>query len=162
MKVEHEFPPLFDKNSQILILGTIPSIKSREQQFYYMHPQNRFWKILEIIFQETIKDKKTFCLQHKIALWDTISSCEIKSSSDASIKNVIPNDLSIILSNSPIKAIFTTGKKAHEIYQKYLLPKYHFEDIYLPSPSPANAAWSLEALVKEYQIIKKYLDETEG
>ena len=157
MKVFHEFPPVFDENSKILILGSIPSIKSREEGFYYMHPKNRFWKVLEEVFQEEISDKKDFCLQHGIALWDTCASCEIHASSDASIKNIVPNDLSVILKKAKIKQIFTTGKKAHDIYQKYLFPIYKKEDICLSSTSPANARKGVEDLVLEYQILKKYV-----
>ena len=157
MQIFHEFPPLYDRNSKILILGSIPSVKSREVGFYYMHPKNRFWKVLENIFEEKITNKKEFCLKHGIALWDTCASCEIKSSSDSSIKNVVPNDLSTILSAAKITQIFTTGKKAHQIYQKYLYPKFKINDICLSSTSPANAQKSLEDLVNEYKIILKYL-----
>ena len=155
--VYHELEPVFDSHSKVLILGSLPSVKSREEGFYYMHPQNRFWKILEIIFDEKIDNKKEFCLKNYIALWDTISSCEIKGSSDKSITQVRVNDLAIILNQADIKAIITTGKKAHEIYQKYLYPIYKIEDINLPSTSSANALYSLERLAREYQIILKYL-----
>ena len=157
MKVFHEFPPVYDKNSKILILGSIPSVTSREQGFYYMHPQNRFWKVLESLFHETIKDKKEFCLEKGIALWDVCASCDIKASSDSSIKNVVPNDLSVILNTANITQIFTTGKKAHSLYQKYLYPIYKKEDICLSSTSPANAKNSLEDLVKEYHVILEYI-----
>lgn len=157
MQVFHEFPPLFDQNSKILILGSIPSIKSREMGFYYMHPQNRFWKVLESIFEEKIIDKKEFCLKHGIALWDTCASCEIDASADSSIKNVVPNDLSVILNVANITQIFTTGKKAHQIYQKYLYPKYKINDICLSSTSAANAQKSLENLINEYRVILNYL-----
>ena len=158
MKVYHELDPVFYPDSKILILGSIPSVKSRELGFYYMHPKNRFWKVLEGVFNESICDKKEFCLKKQIALWDTCASCEINSSSDASIKNIVPNDLSIILNKADIKAIITTGKKAHQIYQKYLYPKYQIEDICLPSTSPANAKVSLDDLIKEYQIIREILE----
>ena len=157
MQVYHEFPPVFDENSKVLVLGSIPSVKSREEGFYYMHPKNRFWKVLESVFGEEILDKKEFCLQHGIALWDTCASCKIHASSDASIKNIVPNDLEVIFQKAKIKQIFTTGKKAHEIYQKYLYPIYKKEDICLPSTSPANAKMKLEDLIKEYQVIIKYL-----
>ncbi len=157
MQVFHEFPPVFDKDSKILILGSIPSVKSREMGFYYMHPQNRFWKVLENVFQEKIKDKKEFCLKHHIALWDTCASCEINASSDASIKKIVPNDLATILDKASIKQIFTTGKKAHQIYQKYLYPIYKREDICLSSTSPANAKKHLEDLVSEYKILLEFL-----
>ena len=157
MRVFHELPPVFDENSKVLILGSLPSVKSRKVGFYYMHPQNRFWRVLEEIFKEKIEDKKEFCLIHHIALWDTCASCEITSSSDASIKNIVPNDLSLILEKANIVQIFTTGKKAHEIYQKYLYPVYKKEDICLSSTSPANAKKKLEDLVKEYKKIIKFL-----
>ena len=159
MKVVHEFPPLFNKDSRILILGSIPSVKSRSEGFYYMHPKNRFWKVLEGVFEEKIVDKKAFCLSHHIALWDTCASCEIHASSDASIKDIVPNDLSIIFKEANISQVFTTGKKAHQIYQKYLFPIYQKEDICLPSTSPANAKMSLEKLIVEYQIIKETISK---
>lgn len=155
--VIHEFEPVFNEQSKVLLLGSIPSITSREVGFYYSHPKNRFWKVMEILFEEKITDKKSFCLKHKIALWDTIASCEIHASSDASIKNVKVNDLNIILEAANIKAIFTEGKKAHEIYQKYLYPIYKIEDICLSSTSPANARMSLDQLVTEYKQILKFL-----
>lgn len=157
MKVCHEFEPWFDQNSKILILGSIPSVKSREEGYYYAHPKNRFWKVLENLFGEKIIDKKSFCLQHHIALWDTIQTCEIHSSIDASIKNIVPNDLNIIFQTASIHQIFTTGKKAHEIYQKYMYSIYQKEDICLPSTSPANATYSIEKLVEEYSILLKFL-----
>lgn len=157
MRVFHELPPVFDENSKVLILGSLPSVKSRKVGFYYMHPQNRFWRVLEEIFKEKIEDKKEFCLIHHIALWDTCASCEITSSSDASIKNIVPNDLSLILEKANIVQIFTTGKKAHEIYQKYLYPVYKKEDICLSSTSPANAKKKLKDLVEEYKKIIKFL-----
>ena len=153
----HPFEPWFQKDSKILMLGTFPSVMSRKCNYYYAHPKNRFWKIMEILFQEKIERPKEFCLKHHIALWDTVESCTISSSKDASIKDVVPMDLSVILNYSEVKYIFTEGKKAHEIYQKYLYPIYHIEDIVLPSTSPANATYSLERLVEEYKIIKKYL-----
>ena len=157
MRVFHELPPVFDENSKVLILGSLPSVKSREVGFYYMHPQNRFWRVLEEIFKEKIEDKKEFCLIHHIALWDTCASCKITSSSDSSIKNIVPNDLSLILKKANIVQIFTTGKKAHEIYQKYLYPVYKKEDICLSSTSPANAKKKLKDLVEEYKKIIKFL-----
>lgn len=157
MRVFHELPPVFDENSKVLILGSLPSVKSRKVGFYYMHPQNRFWRVLEEIFKEKIEEKKEFCLTHHIALWDTCASCEITSSSDSSIKNIVPNDLSLILEKANIVQIFTTGKKAHEIYQKYLYPVYKKEDICLSSTSPANAKKKLKDLVEEYKKIIKFL-----
>ena len=122
MKIKHELPPIYEKDSEILILGSIPSVKSREVGFYYGHPQNRFWKILAILFNEefpiTTDEKITFLKKHKIALWDVLASCTITKSSDASIKNIKTNDINDIIQRSNIKVIFTTGKKAYDIYQK--------------------------------------------
>ncbi len=155
--VEHTIDPWFDKDSEVLLLGSMPSKKSRENLCYYAHPKNRFWKVLEILFEEKIENRKEFCKKHHIALWDTIKSCDIHASSDASIKKLIPNDISIILSHAPIKKVFTIGKKSHEVYQKYIYPKTKKEDICLPSTSPANASYSLEDLVKEFSILLEVL-----
>lgn len=157
MKQYHNIHPIYNKQSQILILGSFPSVKSREAQFFYHHPQNRFWKILTSLYQEppltTIEEKKQFLLKHHIALWDVIESCEIKGSSDSSIDNVKVNDILKILKSTKIHYIYTNGKKAHQLYQKYCLPITHKEDICLPSSSPANAQYSLERLIKEWNII---------
>lgn len=156
----HNIKPLYDKNSKILILGSFPSVKSREAQFFYHHPQNRFWKIMNRILNEdmnTIENKKTILLKHNIALWDVIESCEIKGSSDSSIKHVCPNNMNQIINDSKIKYIFTNGKKSHELYNKYCLKETNIQAIYLPSSSPANAAYNLERLVEEWKIILNYL-----
>lgn len=159
MKVTHKLEPIYDENSKVLILGTIPSIKSREIGFYYSNPQNRFWKVLAIIFNETtpntIEEKKDFLLRNNIALWDTIKSCNITSSSDSSITNIKVNDISKLLKKTKINKIFTTGKKAYEIYIKEIQKKTNIEAVYLPSTSPANATFTLEKLIKEYNKIKK-------
>ncbi len=157
--VNHELKPIYDENSQVLILGTLPSVKSRELQFYYAHPKNRFWGVLEEVFQEKIEDKEEFLHTHHIALWDVIQKCEISASSDASIKNVIPNDLEKIISKSPIKVIFTTGKTAHKYYQKYFGQKITLPEINLPSSSPANCKVPREELIRAYQQIKEQLEE---
>ncbi len=159
MKVFHEFESFYNKDSIVLILGSIPSVKSREEKFYYAHPQNRFWKTISSIYNEripqTIVEKKEFLTKHKIALWDVIKSCEIKSSSDATIKNVTPNNINSILKKSNIKYIFTTGRKAHNLYNKYCKNKTGIEAIYLPSTSPANCKKGIEEeLIKSYSIIK--------
>lgn len=159
MKVTHTLKPIYDKDSQVLILGSIPSVKSREIGFYYGHPKNRFWSTLEKVFEEkigsNIEDKKEFLKKYHIALYDVIKECEINSSSDASIKNVIPNDLTPILKNSKIKTIFTTGTKAHQLYKKYLYSKTKIEDISLPSTSPANCKKGIEkVLIEKYSQIK--------
>lgn len=161
MKVMHEFKPIYDNKSKILILGTMPSIKSRANKFYYSNPTNRFFKIMETLFNTKLlnsDDKKAFLLKNKIALWDVCKECDILASSDSSIKNIIPNDISIILNSAPIKAIFTTGKTAYKLYQKYIFPTTKIEAIFLPSSSSANASYSLDKLINEYQIILKFLE----
>lgn len=160
MKVIHPLKPIYNENSKVLILGTIPSVKSREENFYYAHPQNRFWKTLGKIYNEILGDSKEertdFLLKHNIALFDVLKSCDISSSSDSSIKNPIPNDLTDILNNSKIEAIFTTGKTAYNLYQKLCYPKTNIQAIYLPSPSPANCPKGIEEkLLKEYSKIKE-------
>lgn len=150
--IEHPIKPVYNQHSKVLILGSFPSVKSREEGFFYGHPQNRFWKVLSAIYQvkipETIEEKKTFLLEHQIAVWDVIQSCHIVGSSDSSIKNVIPNDLNRILQQAAIEKIFVNGKKAQQLYEKYIQPVIGREAIYLPSTSPANAAWKLDKLVK--------------
>ena len=152
----HPFEPIFDSNSRILILGTFPSVKSREQNFYYGHPQNRFWKVLAAVFgdqvPETVQAKKAFLLRHNTALWDVIASCEITGSSDSSIKNAVPNDIAKILKAADIRQIFCNGSKAFDLYQKFL-PELNVDAKKLPSTSPANAAWTLEKLIAEWRII---------
>lgn len=159
MKVFHEFEAFYNKESKILILGSIPSPKSREEGFYYAHPQNKFWKVLSQVFSEkepkTIDEKKKILTRHKIALWDVLASCEIDGASDSSIKNPIPNDINKIIRNSNIEKIFTTGKTAYNLYNKYLFSSTKKEAIYLPSTSPANCKMKLEDLVEEYKIITK-------
>ena len=149
--ITHEFEPIFDERSRILILGTLPSVKSREGQFYYHHPQNRFWKVLAKICKTeppaTIAEKKAMLLEHGIAIWDVVQSCDIIGSSDSSIKNVTPADLSVILRQAPVKTIFLNGGKAWDLYQKYCAGMTDLPAVKLPSTSPANAAWSLEKLV---------------
>lgn len=156
--INHPFPPLYDKNSKMLILGSFPSVKSREQMFFYGHKQNRFWKVVSSVFDspipETIEEKKAFLLGNNIALWDVIASCEITGSSDSSIKNAVANDLSEILENANIKQIFVNGKTAEKYYNKYTKNAVNREVICLPSTSPANAAWSVEKLIQSWNIIK--------
>lgn len=153
--ITHTFEPVYDEQSEILILGTLPSVKSRENQFYYGHKQNRFWKVLAKICDEpvpgTIEEKKEMLLRNHIAIWDVIGSCDIKGSSDSSIKNVVPTDLSRILKESQVKKIFANGKKAGALYQKYQQHMTGMEAIVLPSTSPANAAWSFERLYEEWE-----------
>ena len=148
--IKHTIAPIYDKNSRILILGSFPSVKSREQQFFYGHKQNRFWKVLAGILgyevPQTIEEKKEMLLANHIAVWDVIQSCEIEGSSDASIHEVIPNDLSEILATADIRAIYTNGGKAFELYDKYIYPVNGIKAQKLPSTSPANAGYSLERL----------------
>ena len=151
---KHPFPPLYDKNSRVLILGSFPSVKSREQMFFYGHPQNRFWKVIPAIFKEkapeTIEEKKSLILRHHLALWDVIAECEITGSSDASIKNAKANDLSEIIENSPIEKIIVNGKTAEKLYIKYIEPLTGIKAVVMPSTSPANAAWTLEKLIEAW------------
>ena len=153
----HPIPPLYDESSRVLILGSFPSVKSREAMFFYGHPQNRFWKLMALLFDadvpSTVEEKKRLVLSHGIAMWDTIHSCTITGSSDSSIKDVVPNDLSVILNNSRVKRIFCNGAASHRLYQKYIYPINNIPAQKLPSTSPANAAWSLERLAEEWKII---------
>lgn len=164
--VTHTFGPVYDKNSSILILGSMPSVKSREQKFYYGHPQNRFWKVLCAVFQETepgtIDEKKAFLYRNHIALWDVIASCDIIGSSDSSIKNVRENDMSLILNSAKIHTIYLNGGKAYELFQKYCGQQINTDApalVRLPSTSPANAAWSLDRLITAWKtrIIQEHV-----
>ncbi len=158
---QHPFPPLYDKKSKILILGSFPSVKSREQNFFYGHPQNRFWKVVSAIMgtgtPKTIEEKKAFLLSSNIALWDVIAYCDITGSSDSSIKNVVANDLTEILQNADIKQIFVNGKTAEKYYNKYIRDTIGRKAVCLPSTSPANAGWNFERLVEAWGVIKDYL-----
>lgn len=159
-KVYHELEPIYNEKSKVLILGTMPSPKSREIGFYYGHPQNRFWKVLSLIFDvsfETKEEKIQFLLNKHIALWDVVSSCTIEGASDSTISDVVPNDIASLLDKTQISSIFTTGKKADALYQKYIYPKTHIKSICLPSTSPANCAVKEETLIEAYQSIVKYL-----
>ncbi len=157
-RLEHPFGPLFDQNSRILILGSFPSVKSREQQFFYGHPQNRFWKVIAAVFDEpvpgTIEEKKKLILGHGLALWDSIASCVITGSSDASIREVRPNDLGIILDHCAIRRICCNGRKSWEMYERYIRPVTGREALCLPSTSPANAQWSPEKLTEAWSVLK--------
>lgn len=156
-KIHHPFPPLYDENSKILILGSFPSVKSREQMFFYGHPQNRFWRVLATVLgcriPETVPEKRTLLLSHGIALWDVIAACEIKGSSDSSITNVVVNDLSEILAIASIGQIFVNGRTAEKYYNKYTKPVIGRDAVCLPSTSPANAAWSVERLAAAWSVI---------
>ena len=162
-RIIHPIPPLFDKDSRILILGSFPSIKSREAMFFYGHPQNRFWGLLARLFGEevpvTVEDKKSLVKRHHVALWDSIHSCTITGSSDSSIRGVVPNDLSVILDNSRVERIFCNGALSYKMYMKYIYPTTGIKAIKLPSTSPANAAFGMERLEKEWQIIVDALND---
>ena len=157
----HPIPPVFDEHSRVLILGSFPSVKSREAQFFYGHPQNRFWRVLSSLFGEaageTPAEKTAFLLRHNIALWDVIASCEIVGSADSSIMNAVPNDLSQILETARIAQIFTNGKTADRLYRRYLQEETGIEAVCLPSTSPANAAWTLDKLIEAWQAVEKAL-----
>ena len=155
--VIHKIPPVYNKNSQILILGSFPSVKSREGRFFYHHKQNRFWKVLSTIVNdvlpETIDEKKDFLLKNHIAVWDVIASCDIEGSSDSSIKNAVPNDFSDILKAAPIRKIYTNGGTAYKLYHKYCEKVTGIKAMKLPSTSPANASYSLERLISQWNQI---------
>lgn len=156
-QLQHPFGPLFNKESRVLILGSFPSVKSREQNFFYGHPQNRFWRVVAAVFARpvphTVEEKKLLILSSGLALWDSIASCEITGSSDASIRNVKPNDLSLILNSCNIERIYCNGRKSHEMYEKYIEPQTGREAYCLPSTSPANAQWTLERLIDAWAVI---------
>ena len=159
MKQTHPIPPFYREDSQILILGSFPSVKSREQMFFYGPPQNRFWRVLAAVFAweaplDSIAAKKILLQKNRIALWDVIASCEITGSSDSSIQNVEPNDIDLILRHCRIREIFVNGKTAERLYRRYILPQTGREAVYLPSTSPANAAWSLERLFTAWQAVR--------
>ena len=154
----HQIEPVYDKDSKILILGSFPSVRSRETGFFYGHPQNRFWKIVAVVFEEdvpaTIEEKKKMLLRNGIALWDVVASCEIEGSADSSIRNVRPNDIKKLISETSISRIYVNGRTALKLYQKYLEEQLGMETIVLPSTSPANAAYSIERLIDAWRIIK--------
>ena len=158
-RVNHDFGPFYNEDSTILILGSFPSVKSREEGFYYSHPQNKFWKVLAAIYNEkkptTITEKKQFLTKHHIALWDVVESCQIIGSSDASIIDIKPNKIHELVGKTNIVKIFTLGRKAYSFYNKYCLDKVGIEAIYLPSTSPANASISYDELKSKFSIIKQ-------
>ena len=149
-QIVHPFPPLYDEHSRILILGSFPSVKSREQLFFYGHPQNRFWKVLASVLDcpvpQSIPEKREMLLKNHVALWDSIGKCEIEGSSDASIEAVVPNDLSPIFTSAEIRQVFCNGRKSWEMYRKYQEELIGMPAVCLPSTSPANASWSLDRL----------------
>ena len=156
-RIAHPFGPLFSAKSEVLILGSFPSVKSREQHFFYGHPQNRFWKVIAALYHTetpvTIPEKKELILRSGLALWDTIASCTVTGSSDASIRDVRANDLSVILDHSPIRKICCNGKTSWQLYEKWIRPQTGREALCLPSTSPANAQWTLERLMEAWAVI---------
>lgn len=156
--VKHPFKPIYDANSKVLILGSFPSVISRKKSFYYANKNNRFWKVMSNLYNEEISEENDnridFLLKHHIALWDVIESCEIKGSSDSSITDVKVNDIKGLLDTTDIKVIYTNGKKAEELYRKYIYPDINIESICLPSTSSANARYSLYDLINEYYCIR--------
>ncbi len=157
-RVVHEISPVYDENSKILILGSFPSVKSRENKFFYGHAQNRFWKVLARVFgesvPESVEEKKAFLLKNHIAVWDVIQSCVIEGSSDSSIKEVIPNDLGCILKAADIRKIYCNGATSYRLFCKYCEPIFGRKAIKLPSTSPANASYSMERLEEQWREIK--------
>lgn len=153
----HPFPPTWDKHSEILILGSFPSVKSREMAYFYGHPQNRFWRIVGALYEDdiphTVEERRVFLLRHHIALWDVIASCTIVGSSDSSIRDAVPNDIRPILTGAPIRGIYTNGQTSFRLYRKYILPEIGRDAVCLPSTSPANAAWSFDRLLSAWRII---------
>ncbi len=161
MRQNHNIEPVFDENSKILILGSFPSVKSRETEFFYGHPQNRFWRVISRICRQecpiTISEKRYLLVSNNIAVWDVIKNCDIEGSSDSSISNVVPNDLNIILSCANIKAVFVNGGTAGRLYKKYCEPQTGIPAIILPSTSPANARFNIDMLIEKWSIIKEFL-----
>lgn len=156
-QIVHPISPLFNNDSRVLILGSFPSVKSRETGFYYGHPQNRFWPLMARLFKEslpvTVSDKRALVQKHRIALWDVIGSCEIIGSSDNSIKNVVANDIKQLIDVSNIVSIFTNGSTADSLYKKYIQPSTEIEAVKLPSTSPANAAYSIDRLAEIWSTV---------
>lgn len=180
-QVIHKIPPVWNEQSRVLILGTMPSPKSRAAGFFYMHPQNRFWRVLPAVFGETlrlpnnpgkaknaadieaaVRERRQFLLDHKIALWDVLASCDIQGAADSSIKNAVPNDFSEIFRKAKIRRVFCAGQTAFKLWQKHCAALYEplcqQGAACLPSPSPANAAWSFDRLLAEWKIILEWLE----
>lgn len=159
MKTVHPIPAFVPENAKILVLGSFPSVRSRETGFFYGHKQNRFWKVLAAVFSdkepETIREKKAFLSKNNVALWDVIGSCEITGSSDASIKNAEPNDIPSLVKNTGIKKIFLNGKTSEKYYKKYMASSMEITAKALPSTSPANAAFSVGMLIEEWKEIRR-------
>lgn len=161
--VSHPLAPILDENSRILILGTMPSPKSREQMFYYAHPQNRFWPVLAAVLGEELPPdaagKTAMLKKHGIALWDVLASCEIRGASDSSIRNAVPNDIAALIKGTGIRAIFTTGMTAFRYYRRFCEKEAGITAIPLPSPSAANAKMTKETLIDAYKILRISLNQ---
>ncbi|MSB11298.1 DNA-deoxyinosine glycosylase [Finegoldia sp. BIOML-A1] len=159
--IVHPLKPLYDENSKILILGSFPSVKTREYGFFYGHPQNRFWKLMERLFDVdldvSIEDRKRFLLEHNIAVYDSIYQCDIIGSSDSSIKNVVPSDLKEIVDYADINHVFCNGTASFKCFEEYHAKNLGVEATKLPSTSPANARYRLDDLEKEWKVILEYL-----
>ena len=153
----HPFPPLFDAQSRVLILGSFPSVRSREQRFFYGHPQSRFWPMLAAVYGEpvpvSVPEKRALVLRHGLALWDVIASCEIEGSSDASIRSVVPNDLGRIFDACDIRLVCCNGTRSHQLYGRTIEPHVNRPAVCLPSTSPANARWTLAALTAAWSAV---------
>ena len=151
----HTFEPVYDERSRVLVLGSFPSVKSRENGFYYGHPRNRFWGLLAAVFGTTIpqttEQKKALLLQNGVALWDVAQSCEIVGSSDASIRDLLPNDVSAILSAAHIERILANGAAAGALFERLLAEKLGMHALTLPSTSPANASYDMERLLAAWR-----------
>ena len=158
-RILHPIPPTWNGESEILILGSFPSVKSREMAYFYGHPQNRFWKVMSVLFEEEIpgiaEGRRAFLLRHRIAAWDVIAACRITGSADSSIRDAEVNDLRPILEGAPIRKIFTNGKTADRLYRRYTIPVTGISAVCLPSTSPANAAWSLDRLAEAWAVIRQ-------
>ncbi len=156
-RIEHPIPPTWDARSEVLILGSFPSVKSRESGYFYGHPQNRFWRLLALLYGESCPvgnaGKRAFLLRHRLAVWDVIASCEISGSSDSSIRNAVPNDIRVILDGADIRQICCNGQLSFRLYNRLILPAAGREALCLPSTSPANAAWTMDRLLDAWSVI---------
>lgn len=162
-QVRHTIDPVFDARSRVLLLGSLPSPKSREVGFFYGHPQNRMWRVLAAVMGEgaapqTTEERTAFLLRNRIAMWDVIASCAIAGAADSSIRDVVPNDLSRVLDVASIRAVFCTGGKSYELYRRYQEPATGIPAVKLPSTSAANASWSLERLIEAYRAVAQTLN----
>lgn len=155
--ITHPFEPVWDGRSRVLVLGTFPSVLSRENAFYYGHPQNRFWPVLAAVFREavpvTAADKRALLLRHGVALWDVLASCDLTGSADSSIRNPVPNDIAALLEKAPIRRVFANGQTAHALYRRWCEPAAGMRAVLLPSTSPANAAWTLPRLTEAWRAL---------